>query len=253
MARIEKIARETPGVAHTVGISGQSLILNANAPNLGSMYVMLKEFDERRGPGLTADAIAATLRERCRREVRGAIVTAFGAPPIDGLGTTGGFKLIVEDRGNLGLGELQRVSDQIVARGNQTPGLQGLFNSSRANTPWLYLDIDRTKCMALGVPVSEVFNTLQVYLGSYYVNNFNEFGRTWQVNVQADQRVPRPGPRHPAAPGAEQPGADDPAGHAAGRARHQRAGDGACATTCTPPPPSPATPRRAPARARRSR
>ena len=115
-------------------------------------------------------------------------MSAFGAPPIDGLGTTGGFKLIVEDRGNLGLAELQRVSDQIVARGNRTPGLQGLFNSSRANTPWLYLDIDRTKCMALGVPVSDVFNTLQVYLGSYYVNNFNEFGRTWQVNVQADAR-----------------------------------------------------------------
>ena len=82
---------------------------------------------------------------------------------------------------------MQRISDQIVERGNKTPGLQGLFNSSRANTPWLYLDIDRTKCMALGVPVSELFNTLQVYLGSYYVNNFNEFGRTWQVNVQADQ------------------------------------------------------------------
>ncbi|HWT78208.1 MAG TPA: efflux RND transporter permease subunit, partial [Candidatus Methylomirabilis sp.] len=187
MAHIETLARETPGVAHTVGVSGQSLILGANAPNLGSMYILLKEFDRRRGPNLTADAIAESLQERCRREVREAIVSAFGAPPIDGLGATGGFKLIVEDRGNFGLGDLQRVSDQIVARGNKTPGLQGLFNSSRANTPWLYLDINRTKCMALGVPVSEVFNTLQVYLGSYYVNNFNEFGRTWQVNIQADQ------------------------------------------------------------------
>ena len=93
--------------------------------------------------------------------------------------------------------------------------MQGLFNSSRANTPWLYLDIDRTKCLALGVPVSDVFNTLQVYLGSYYVNNFNEFGRTWQVNVQADQRFRDRVPRHPAAAGAEQPGADGPAGHAA--------------------------------------
>jgi multidrug efflux pump len=95
--------------------------------------------------------------------------------------------MVVEDRGNFGLADLQRVSDSIVARGNKTPGLQNLFNSSRVNTPWLYLDINRTKCMALGVPVSEVFNTLQVYLGSYYVNNFNEFGRTWQVNIQADQ------------------------------------------------------------------
>jgi multidrug efflux pump subunit AcrB len=188
MAHIENIARDTPGVEHTVGVSGQSLILNANAPNLGSMYVLLKEFAQRSGPGLSADGIAAALRERCQREVRGAIVTTFGAPPIDGLGTTGGFKLIVEDRGHLGLGELQQVSDQIVARGNKTPGLEGLYNSSRASTPWLYLEIDRTKCMALGVLVSDVFSTLQIYLGSYYVNNFNEFGRIWQVNIQADPR-----------------------------------------------------------------
>ena len=106
MARIETLARSMPGVEHTVGVSGQSLLLNANAPNLGSMYIMLKEFSHRRGPKLTADAIAAELTERCQSEVRGAIVSAFGAPPIDGLGTTGGFKLIIEDRGNLGLGLL---------------------------------------------------------------------------------------------------------------------------------------------------
>jgi multidrug efflux pump subunit AcrB len=188
MSRIEAIARDMPGVEHTVGVSGQSLILSANAPNLGSMYVLLKPFDERHGRDLTADAIAKTLQDRCRHEVRSGVVSAFGAPPIDGLGTTGGFKLIVEDRGNLGLAELQRISDRIVARGNRTKGLTDLFNSSGANTPWLYLDIDRTKCLALGVQVSDVFNTLQVYLGSYYVNNFNEFGRTWQVNLQADPR-----------------------------------------------------------------
>ncbi|HEV2970387.1 MAG TPA: efflux RND transporter permease subunit [Pirellulales bacterium] len=187
MARIEEIARKTLGVEHTVGISGQSLILNANAPNLGSMYVILKPFEERRAANLTADAIAADLQRRCQ-EVRGAVVSAFGAPPIDGLGTTSGFKLMVEDRGNLGLGTLQRYSDQIVSRGNRTPGLRNMFNSSGANTPWLYLDIDRTKCEALGVSVSDLFSTLQVYFGSYYVNNFNEFGRTWQVNVQADSR-----------------------------------------------------------------
>jgi multidrug efflux pump len=124
MARIETLALGTPGVEHTVGVSGQSLLLNANAPNLGSMYVMLKEFSKRHGHSLTADAIAAELKERCQREVRGAIVTVFGAPPIDGLGTTGGFKLIIEDRANLGLDYLQRVSDAIVERGNQTPGLQ---------------------------------------------------------------------------------------------------------------------------------
>jgi multidrug efflux pump len=186
MAHIDQLAHATPGVGHTVGVSGQSLILNANAPNLGSMYVILKDFNER--PGLSASAIAADLTERCRREVPGAVVTAFGAPPIAGLGTTGGFKLIVEDRGNLGADELQRVSEQVVARGNKTAGLAGLFNSNRANTPWLHLEIDRIKCMALGVQVSDVFSTLQINLGSFYVNNFNEFGRTWQVNVQADQR-----------------------------------------------------------------
>ncbi|HEX3655377.1 MAG TPA: efflux RND transporter permease subunit [Pirellulales bacterium] len=187
MARIEQIARRTPGVEHTVGISGQSLILNANAPNLGSMYVLLKPFDERRSSELSAAAIGATIENRCHEGVRGAIVQAFGAPPVEGLGTTGGFKIIIEDRGNLGLKELQRVGDQISQRANHTRELQGVFNGSRADTPWLYLDIDRSQCLALGVQVSDVFNTLQYYLGSFYVNNFNEFGRTWQVNIQADQ------------------------------------------------------------------
>jgi multidrug efflux pump subunit AcrB len=198
MAQMEKVIRGDPddrerhpgiaGVAHTVGVSGQSLILGANSPNLGSMYVMLDDFDKRHDRKFSADAIADRIREACAEEVEDAIVSTFGGPPVDGLGTTGGFKLIIEDRGNLGLAELQRVSDLIVGQGNDTEGLTGLGHSLRANTPWLYLNIDRTKCLALGVPVSDVFNTLQVYLGSYYVNNFNEFGRTWQVNLQADQK-----------------------------------------------------------------
>jgi multidrug efflux pump len=188
MARVEAIALQSAGVAHTVAVSGQSLILNANAPNLGSMYVILKPFGERRGTRLSAMAIAERLREACAREVHEAIVTEFNAPPINGLGTTGGFKMIIEDRGNLGAAEVQRVSEAVVARGNATPGLVGLFNSSRFNTPWLYLNIDRTKCMALGVSVSDVFDALQFNFGSYYVNNFNQYGRTWQVNVQADAR-----------------------------------------------------------------
>jgi hydrophobe/amphiphile efflux-1 (HAE1) family protein len=188
MSRVEQIALRTPGVAHTVAVAGQSMILGANAPNLGSMYVMLRPFGERRGAELSAMAIAARLRDESAGKVRGGIVTAFNAPPINGLGTTGGFTIIVQDRGNLGPDELQRVSDAIVARGNATPGLEGLFNSSRVNTPWLNLNIDRTKCMALGVSVSDVFDALQYNFGSYYVNNFNQYGRTWQVNVQADSR-----------------------------------------------------------------
>ncbi|HVU88443.1 MAG TPA: efflux RND transporter permease subunit [Pirellulales bacterium] len=184
MARLDEIAHATEGVEHTVGISGQSLLLGANAPNLGSMYVMLKEFHDRRG--ITADDVAAQIREQCGSEIRDAVVSTFGAPPIDGLGTTAGFKMIVEDRGNLGLNELASIADRIVAAGNETPQLDGLFASTRASTPWLYLNIDRTKCLAVGLSMAEVFNTLQVYLGSYYVNNFNQFGRTWQVNVMAD-------------------------------------------------------------------
>src|SRR5262249_9011113 len=164
---------------------GRSLILNATAPNLGSMYVMLKEFGERRGPGLSAPEVGAALVKKCEQEVRGAVVAFFNPPPIEGIGTTGGFKLSIADRDHLGPGELQRVSDAVVAKGNATPGLQGLFNGSRASTPWVYLDIDRAQCEVLGVPVSDVFDALQMYVGSYYVNNFNEFGRTWQVNVQA--------------------------------------------------------------------
>jgi hydrophobe/amphiphile efflux-1 (HAE1) family protein len=185
LARIESVARETKGVAHTVALSGQSLLLGLNAPNLGSLYVMLEEFHHRRGH--SADMIADSIREVCNREIREARVSIFGAPPIDGLGTTGGFKLMVEDRGNNGLAALQAASDKIVDEANQTEGLQGVFTSSRADTPWLYLDIDREKCLALGLSLSDVFNTLQVYLGSYYINNFNEFGRSWQVNVMADE------------------------------------------------------------------
>ncbi len=188
MDRIEAIARKTDGVAHTVGISGLSLILNASAPNFGSMYILFDEFQDRRRSNRTADAIATSLRDQCREQVGDALVTTFSPPPVDGLGTTGGFKLVIEDRGNLGPAELQKVSDQIVADGNETRGMKGLFNSSRADTPWLFLEIDRTKCMAMGVLVSDIFDTLQIYFGSYYVNNFNEFGRTWQVNIQADQR-----------------------------------------------------------------
>ncbi len=188
MQRIDDVCHGVPGVAHTVGISGQSLILNAAAPNLGSMYVILQPFDQRTSSDQSAAAIGRAIEERCLQQARGAAVTAFSAPPIEGIGTTGGLTMVVEDRGNLGLGELQRVSEAIKNRGNQTPGLEGLFNSSHFDTPWVYLDIDRVQCMALGVTVEDVFNCLQYNIGSYYVNNFNEFGRNWQVNIQAGPR-----------------------------------------------------------------
>ena len=188
MEHIERIARDVPGVAHTVAICGQSLLLGANAPNFGSLYVMLDEFAERHGTDRTADAISAKLNELFREKVLDAQVSIFGAPPVDGLGNAGGFKIMIEDRGNLGLGELQKAADAVVAQGNKTPGLANVFTSLRANTPWVYLDIDRVKTKTLGVAIGDVFDMLQVYMGSLYVNNFNEFGRSWQVNVQADPK-----------------------------------------------------------------
>jgi multidrug efflux pump len=187
MQRIESIARELPGVRHTVAIAGQSILLGANAPNFGAMYVMLDDFHERLGPGLGGDAIAVRLQSELQAAITDGTINVLGAPPIDGLGTAGGFKIVVEDRGNTGLDVLQSTADRVVAGGADEPGLKDLFSSFRAKTPWLYLNIDRTAARTKGVSMTEVFNTLQVFLGSLYVNDFNLFGRTWQVNVQADQ------------------------------------------------------------------
>jgi multidrug efflux pump len=183
---VEKIALETPGVAHTVAVPGISFVLNANSSNYGNMFVILKPFDERRDPSQSGEAIVGRLRERLKREVPDARVLAFGAPAVRGLGNAGGFKLMVEATGDVDWVALQARADNLAARGNQQPGLVGLFNGFRAGTPQLYADIDRTKVRSMGVALTDVFDALQAYLGSYYVNDFNRFGRTWQVNVQAD-------------------------------------------------------------------
>jgi hydrophobe/amphiphile efflux-1 (HAE1) family protein len=186
MAQIESVAQDAPGVKHTVAIAGRSLLLGANAPNFGSMFVMLDDFHDRLDQRLSSDAIAAALEIRLRDEIGNAIVNIVGAPPVEGLGTAGGFKIVVEDRGDSGADALQSVAERIVQTGNRTAGLQGLFTSVRADTPWLYIDIDRAQAKMMGVSITEVFNTLQVNLGSLYVNDFNRFGRTWQVVAQAD-------------------------------------------------------------------
>ena len=191
MARIEQVALATPGIRHTVAISGQSISLAANAPNFGAMYVMLDDFHERHGAAMSSTAIAERLQASLQTEIRDGIVNVLGAPPLDGLGTTGGFKIMIEDRGAAGLNALQGVADQLVAEARRQPGIRDPFTSFRAETPWLYLDIDRTAAKRMGVSMDELFSTLQVYLGSLYVNDFNLFGRTWQVNVQADQSFRR--------------------------------------------------------------
>jgi multidrug efflux pump len=183
---VEKIALETPGVAHTVAVPGTSFVLNANSSNYGNIFIILKPFHERRDPALTGEAIAERLRARLQQEVPEARVLVFGAPAVRGLGNAGGFKLMVEATGDVNFDALQAGADALAARGNRQPGLVGLFNGFRARTPQLYADIDRTKVRTMGVALTDVFDALQAYLGSYYVNDFNRFGRTWQVNVQAD-------------------------------------------------------------------
>jgi multidrug efflux pump len=183
---VEKIALETPGVAHTVAVPGTSFVLNANSSNYGNIFIILKPFHERRDAALSGEAIAGRLRARLQQEVPEARVLVFGAPAVRGLGNAGGFKLMVEATGDVNFDALQARADNLAAQGNQQPGLVGLFNGFRARTPQLYVDVDRTKVRTMGVALTDVFDALQAYLGSYYVNDFNRFGRTWQVNVQAD-------------------------------------------------------------------
>ncbi len=183
--RIEDIALKTPGIKHTVALSGQSILLNANASNFGALYLMLDSFDDRARPELSGEAIAAALQERLSNEIPEAVVNIFGAPPVEGLGTAGGFKIVVQDVGNGGFGQLQRITDRVVAAGTKEPHLQGVFTSFRADTPWLELIIDRTQAKDRGVSIDDIRTQLESTIGPYYINDFNLFGRTWQVNVQA--------------------------------------------------------------------
>jgi multidrug efflux pump len=186
--QIEAIALETPGVEHAVAISGQSILHGANASNFGSLYLMLKPFEERHHRDLSSDAIAARLQEDLQTKVPKALINILGAPPIEGLGTAGGFKIIVQDTGDNGLYVLQKSAENIVASGENDHQLQGLFSSFRADTPWLELVIDRPQAKDRGVSIDDVRTTLESTFGSYYINDFNRFGRTWQVNVQAHDK-----------------------------------------------------------------
>jgi multidrug efflux pump len=184
MVRVDEIARATPGVQHTLRIPGYSILTSNNLSNSGGMFVVLAPFEERAGTIGAPDVLAALRSEFAK--VQEAQVVAFGAPPVDGLGNTGGFKLYVQDRGDLGYHNLQENVANVIQTASAQPGLVGLFSSFRAVQPQLYVDVDRTKAKSLGVELSDVFETLQVYLGSAYVNDFTRFGRNWQVNLQAD-------------------------------------------------------------------
>jgi multidrug efflux pump len=184
--KMDKIALETPGIAHTLANPGRSFVLGAIGSNLGTMFITFEPFHERRDPGKSGEAIAATLRERFRKEIPEARINVFGAPAVEGLGSAGGFRLMVQATGEVNYSHLQGQADNLAAKANRQPGIVGAFNGLRAETPQLYADIDRVKAKTMSVALSDIFDTLQVYLGGFYVNDFNRFGRTWQVNVQAE-------------------------------------------------------------------
>ncbi|WP_104097692.1 efflux RND transporter permease subunit [Stutzerimonas kunmingensis] len=185
--RMSEIAGKHPGVENTEAFSGLSINGFTNSPNSGIVSTLLKPFDERKDPSLSANAIAADLNGQFA-QIQDAFIAIFPPPPVQGLGTIGGFRVQVQDRGNLGYEELYTQVQNVIAKSADYPELAGLFTSYQVNVPQVDADIDREKAKTHGVPIDEIFDTMQVYLGSLYANDFNRFGRTYQVNVQADQK-----------------------------------------------------------------
>jgi multidrug efflux pump len=183
--RMGEIALKTPGVESAVSFPGLSINGFTNSSNAGIVFATLKPFEERKDPSLSAGAIAMELNKQYAG-IQDAVIAMFPPPPVQGLGTIGGFKLQIEDKTGQGYAALDEVTKAFLAKANQAPELTGLFSSYQVNVPQLFADIDRTKARQLNVPISEVFNALQIYFGSLYVNDFNKFGRTYSVRVQAD-------------------------------------------------------------------
>ncbi|WP_220719164.1 efflux RND transporter permease subunit [Agarivorans litoreus] len=184
--KMSEIALAQPGVEHAVAFPGLSINGFTNSPNSAILFTPLADFDQRQDPSLSANAIAGALNQQFAG-IQEAFIAIFPPPPVQGLGTIGGFRLQIQDRVNLGYEELANVTMQVMQKAWATPALTGIFSSYQVNVPQLDLDLDRTKAMQQGVAIDEVFSTLQAYMGSTYVNDFNKFGRTYQVNIQADE------------------------------------------------------------------
>ncbi|WP_194722454.1 efflux RND transporter permease subunit [Noviherbaspirillum malthae] len=183
--RMSDIAQTIPGVKDSIAFPGLSINGFTNAPNAGIVFIGLDAFDKRKSPELSGGAIAQQINAKLGG-IEDAFIMVFPPPPVNGLGTIGGFKLMIEDRANLGYDELYKAVQALQMKAWQTPELAGVFSSFQINVPQLFADIDRTKAKQLGVPLSTIYQTLQINLGSLYVNDFNQFGRTYQVKVQAD-------------------------------------------------------------------
>jgi hydrophobe/amphiphile efflux-1 (HAE1) family protein len=181
-----EIALTVPGVAHAVNIVGFSGATFTTAPNSGAIFVTLKPFEERAGnPAQTAEGIQGALMKKLS-SIQEALVIVARPPPVRGIGTAGGFRMMIEDRGGRGSQELQNVVMTMMGKAAQTAGVAQVYSLFETSTPQLYLDIDRTKVQMLGLRMPDVFSALQTYLGSAYVNDFNILGRTFRVTAQAD-------------------------------------------------------------------
>ncbi len=183
--RMSELGLKQPGVQDAVAFPGLSINGFTVAPNAGIVFFCLKPFEERTRPELSGPAIAAALNQKLAG-IQDAFVLTVPPPPVNGLGTIGGFKLFVEDRADLGYDALFQALQTMIGKGYQTPGLAGVFSTFTVNVPQLDAEIDRVKAKQQGVPLQNLFETMQVYLGSLYVNDFNRFGRTYEVVAQAD-------------------------------------------------------------------
>ena len=185
MRKMSEVALKHPGVADAITFPGLSINGFTVSPNSGIVFVGLKPFEERKGEKLTGPAIAEQLNAQFAA-IQDAFIAIFPPPPVNGLGTIDGFKLHVQDRADIGYERLYAASQELIGKAYQTPGLARVFSSYQINVPQLDADVDRVKAKSQGVPLGNVFDTMQIYLGSLYVNDFNRFGRTYQVMAQAD-------------------------------------------------------------------
>lgn len=183
--RAEDIILSTPGFSHTASFAGFSGASRTNAPDVGAVFAVEAPFEERVKKGLTSDKLVGDLRAKLS-QIKEATVFVIAPPTLRGIGTGGGFSMYIQDRRGRGLQTLAQSTYELMGAANKTQGLQAVFTTFTANTPQVYVDVDRVRSQILNVPLQNVFDTLRIYLGSAYVNDFNAFGRTYRVTAQAD-------------------------------------------------------------------